>query len=68
MEIVNGLIHDKSGVTFNQFITLAIAEKLSALTTESVLEERAVKGNRKLFLQVLQNVPDQPPEDEEDKL
>ena len=54
-------------VSINQFITLALAEKLSALHTENYLEERAKKGNRKDFLAVLAKVPDNEPE-EYDKL
>jgi len=54
-------------VSINQFIMLALAEKLSALNTENYLEERAKKGNRKDFLEILAKVPDDEPE-EYDKL
>ncbi len=53
----------EESVSINQFITLALAEKLSALNTESYLEERAKKGNRKDFLAILAKVPDVEPEE-----
>lgn len=34
----------------NQLITLALAEKVSALATESYLEERARQGDKAKFL------------------
>ena len=34
----------KENVSINQLITLALAEKLSALMTEEYLEERAKRG------------------------
>ena len=36
-------------VSMNQLITLALAEKISALDTESYLEERARRGDRGKF-------------------
>jgi hypothetical protein len=38
---------EKENVSINQLITLALAEKLSALMTEEYLEERAGRGSRK---------------------
>ncbi|MBI1871697.1 MAG: toxin-antitoxin system HicB family antitoxin [Chlamydiae bacterium] len=43
-------------VSINQMITLALAEKISALTTEEYLGKRANKGNRKTFLKALSKV------------
>ena len=54
-------------VSVNQFISTAVAEKISALTTETYLEERAKRGSRKKFDAVLAKVPDVEP-DEWDKL
>jgi hypothetical protein len=54
-------------ISLNQFIASAIAEKISALTTESYLEERARKGSQARFRQALAKVPDVEPE-EFDKL
>ncbi len=50
------------GVSMNQFITLAVAEKVSALITVEYLEERAKRGSRQKFEAVLANVPDVEPE------
>lgn len=54
-------------ISINQLIMLAVAEKLSALGTEAILDERAKKGSKKRFLSVLKNAPDVEPEDR-DKL
>jgi len=42
----------------NQFIALAVAEKLSALKTATYLEDRAKRGSRKKFEHVLSKVRD----------
>jgi uncharacterized protein (DUF1778 family) len=49
-------------ISLNQFITSAIAEKISALTTESYLEERAKRGSQAKFRKALAKVPDVEPE------
>ena len=54
-------------ISMNQFITLAVAEKMSALATVEYLKERAKRGSRQKFEAVLANVPDVEPE-EYDKL
>lgn len=51
----------------NQFITLAVAEKLSSLETFDYLQERAKKGNRKEYLAVLKSAANIKP-DNKDKL
>ncbi len=48
--------------TINQWVTLAIAEKMSALRTVSYLQDRASRGNRAAFEAVLAKVPDVEPE------
>ena len=45
----------------NQFITLAVTEKVSALMTVEYLEKRAKRGSRQRFEAVLANVPDVEP-------
>ena len=57
----------KEGISMNQFITLAVAEKMSSLATVEYLKERAKRGSRQKFEAVLANVPDVEPE-EYDKL
>jgi len=54
-------------ISVNQFISTAVAEKISALTTETYLEKRAKRGSRKKFDAVLAKVPNVEP-DEWDKL
>lgn len=57
---------EKDGVSINQFISIAVAEKVSALSTEDYLEKRAEKGNRQDFLKVMKRVPDNKPEPEDE--
>ena len=57
----------REGVSINQLITLAVAEKLSALTTEEYLAERAQRGNRAAYEAVLAKVPAVEP-DPQDRL
>jgi hypothetical protein len=54
---------EKENISLNQLITLALAEKMSALMTEEYLEERAKRGDRREFERVLAKVPDVEPED-----
>lgn len=51
----------REGVSINQFITTAVAEKLSALMTVDYLENRARRGDRAAFERVLARVLDQEP-------
>ena len=48
-------------ISLNQFIISAVAEKISALTTEAYLEERARKGSSERFHSALAKVPDAEP-------
>jgi hypothetical protein len=50
------------GISVNQLISTALAEKLSALATEDYLERRAQRGNRSLFDFAMAQVPDTAPE------
>lgn len=52
----------QDGISINQFISTAVAEKLAALVTEEYLRERARRGSRDKFRAVLAKVPDAPPE------
>ncbi|HEY83695.1 MAG TPA: toxin-antitoxin system HicB family antitoxin [Chloroflexi bacterium] len=45
---IRGLAKEEQ-VSINQFVTLAIAEKVSALMTEEYLERRAKRGSREKF-------------------
>ena len=53
----------QESVSINQLITLALAEKLSALTTEQYLAERAKRGSRKKFQRAMSKVPKVEPEE-----
>ena len=53
---------EREGVSINQFITTAVAEKLSALMTVEYLQERAARGDRARFDAVLAKVPAVPPQ------
>jgi len=46
----------REGVSVNQLAATAIAEKLSALATNDVLEHRAARGDRGRFEQALAKV------------
>jgi hypothetical protein len=51
----------REGVSINQLIATALAEKISALDTVAYLEERASRGSREAFLEALDNTPPGPP-------
>jgi len=53
---------EREGVSMNQIIATAVAEKLSALMTEDYLAERAARGNRERFEAVLKKIPKVAPE------
>lgn len=57
-----GEVAAREGVSINQLISSAVAEKMSALMTEEYLEGRAKRGSRKRFAAVLAKVPDVEPE------
>ena len=48
---------DEDGVSINQFISLAVAEKLSALQTYDIIAERARGASREGFLEAMALVP-----------
>jgi predicted transcriptional regulator len=50
-------------ISINQFITLALAEKMSALMTEDYIKERAKRASKEKFLEALIQVPDVEPEE-----
>ena len=57
----------REGVSVEQFISTAVAEKMAALMTETYLAERAKRGSRAKYDEALAQVPDVEPE-EYDKL
>jgi hypothetical protein len=57
----------KENISINQLITLALAEKVSALMTEEYLGERAKRASKAKFRQAMSKVADAEP-DEQDRL
>ena len=55
-------LSQREGVSINQLIATAVAEKMSALLTEEYLEKRARHGSREKFEAVLSRVPAAEPE------
>ena len=53
---------EKEKVSINHLITLALAEKISALMTEEYLSERARRGDKERFERAMAKVPDVEPE------
>lgn len=51
----------REGMSINQFLASAAAEKMAAVMTEEYLDERARRGNRGRFSAVLDKVPSKPP-------
>ena len=52
----------QEGISINQFIASAAAEKMASLFTEAYLEKRGRRANRKKFQAVLDKAPDIEPE------
>jgi hypothetical protein len=52
------LCAEQDGITIDQFIATAVAEKLASLATFEYLEERARRGNKGKIDSVLAKVPD----------
>ncbi len=55
-------IAHRENISINQMITLAVAEKLSALETENYLEKLGQKGNKDLYHKVLSKIPNRKPD------
>jgi hypothetical protein len=54
---------EQDGISMNQFIATAVAEKLASLATMDYLEQRAQRGSRDKFNAVLARVPDVEPQE-----
>jgi predicted DsbA family dithiol-disulfide isomerase len=54
---------NEDGISINQFISTAAAEKLAALMTVEYLEKRAKRGSREKFEAAFARLPDTEPED-----
>lgn len=51
----------QESVSINQLVTLAVAEKISALSTDDYLAKRASRGSRSKFEQAMAKVADEEP-------
>ncbi|HEY5233776.1 MAG TPA: toxin-antitoxin system HicB family antitoxin [Verrucomicrobiae bacterium] len=56
-----GELAAKDGVSFDQFISAAVAEKISGWLTEDDLDQRARRASREKYDEALAQVPDAPP-------
>jgi predicted DNA-binding ribbon-helix-helix protein len=52
----------RDNVSINQLITVALAEKLSALETEDYLGKRAARATKATFQKALRRIPDREPD------
>lgn len=55
----------QENISIDQFVALALGEKMSALMTEDYLLQRAKRGRRDKFLAVLDAAPDIDPIEED---
>ena len=53
----------EEGISVNQFVMLAVAEKVATISTIEYLEKRAKRGGREKLLEILSKVPDVEPEE-----
>ena len=51
---------EAEGISINQFIATAVAEKTAALLTDEYLAQRADRGSRAKFQRALEGIPDRP--------
>jgi hypothetical protein len=56
-------IAEVEGISMNQFVMIAIAEKIASLNALQYLEKRAERGSREKLLAVLAKAPDTEPEE-----
>lgn len=52
----------REGISINQLVATALAEKMAALMTADYLKVRASRGSRAKFMAALAMVPDVPPD------
>ncbi len=55
-------VAESEGISINQLINSAVAEKMSALLTQEYLSDRAKRGSRSRFDAILSKIPDAEPE------
>ncbi len=52
----------EDGISVNQFVMLAVAEKVASIATIEYLEKRARRGSREKLLAILNKAPEVEPE------
>jgi HicB family len=52
----------EDGISVNQFVMLAVAEKVASISTIEYLQKRAKRGSRETLLAVLNKAPDVEPD------
>lgn len=57
----------EEGISINQFVTTAVAEKMSALLTEEYLNKRARRGSRENYDAALAEVADVEPDERDQR-
>jgi predicted nucleic acid-binding protein len=60
--LIRWALTDRINVSLNQFIVLALAEKVSSLKTEAFFRERAVRANHEKAWSILDSVRKLPPD------
>jgi rRNA-processing protein FCF1 len=58
-------LSESEDISLNTLIATTVAEKLSALETQTILEERSKRGSREKFLAALQAIPNVRPNAED---
>lgn len=56
-------LYKKDKKSVEQFVELAVLEKISAMNAVEYLEKRGKKGNKMIFHKILTKAPDRPPFD-----
>jgi hypothetical protein len=51
----------RDGTSMNQFLVVAVAEKLAAMETETFFAERSARADREAFLRILNRTGGGPP-------
>ena len=54
-------VADRDGISMNQFITLAVAEKLAVMDTVRFFQERQERADRTRFREILDRSGGEPP-------
>lgn len=53
---------ERDGISVDQFVSSAVAEKLAALMTEEYISKRAARGSREKLREILDQVPGAEPD------